>query len=92
MKELIGLKNSLLREIYKNSVSLRIRSECGKIQTRKNSIFGHFSRSAGLKFPAKIPSHFRVWIERGEEFYILPLRAGLKDIGHSMAMVLGLGD
>ena len=26
-------------------VSLRIQSECGKIWTRKNSIFGHFSRS-----------------------------------------------
>ena len=28
------------------SVSLRIQSECGKIQTRKNSIFEQFSRSA----------------------------------------------
>ena len=27
------------------SVSLRIQSECGKIRTRKNSIFGNFSRS-----------------------------------------------
>ena len=26
-------------------VSLRIHSECGKIQTRNNSVFGHFSRS-----------------------------------------------
>ena len=26
-------------------VSLRIQSECGKIQTRKNSVFGHFLRS-----------------------------------------------
>ena len=26
-------------------VSLRFQSECGKIRTRKNSIFGHFSRS-----------------------------------------------
>ena len=25
--------------------SLRIQSECGKIRTRKNSVFGHFSRS-----------------------------------------------
>ena len=25
-------------------VSLRIQSKCGKIQTRKNSVFGHFSR------------------------------------------------
>ena len=27
-------------------VSLSIQSKCGKIQTRKNSVFGHFSRSA----------------------------------------------
>ena len=26
-------------------VSLRIQSECGKIRTRKNSVFGHFSHS-----------------------------------------------
>ena len=26
-------------------VSLRIQSECGKIRTRKNSVFGHFSCS-----------------------------------------------
>ena len=26
-------------------VSLRVQSECGKIQTRKNSIFGHISHS-----------------------------------------------
>ena len=32
------------------SVSLRIQSECGKMQTRKNSGFGHFSRSARLTF------------------------------------------
>ena len=30
------------------SVSLRIQSECGKTQTRQNSVFGHFSRSAYL--------------------------------------------
>ena len=28
-------------------VSLRIQSECGKIRTRNNSVFGHFSRSEG---------------------------------------------
>ena len=26
-------------------LSLRIQSECGKVRTRKNSVFGHFSRS-----------------------------------------------
>ena len=29
-------------------VSLRIQSECEKIRTRKNSVFGHFSRSGKL--------------------------------------------
>ena len=32
------------------SVSLRIQSEYGKIRTRKNSVFGHFSRSVGYRF------------------------------------------
>ena len=32
-------------------VSLRIQSECRKIRTRKNSVFGHFSRSASCKVP-----------------------------------------
>ena len=31
--------------IRRDSLSLRIQSECGKIRTRKSSIFGHFSRS-----------------------------------------------
>ena len=31
-------------------VSLRIQPECGKIRTRKNSVFGHFSHSVGLYF------------------------------------------
>ena len=29
----------------RNSLSIRIQSECGKIRTRKNSVFGHFSCS-----------------------------------------------
>ena len=38
------------------SVSLRIQSECAKIWTRKNSVVGHFSRSAcaSLRFRGKI--------------------------------------
>ena len=35
-------------EIY-YSVNLRIQSECGNMRTRRNSVFGHFSHSAGLK-------------------------------------------
>ena len=34
------------------SVFSRIRSEYGKIRTRKNSVFGHFSRSGGTWFLA----------------------------------------
>ena len=30
------------------SVSLRIQPECGKIRTRQNSVFGHFSRNNGV--------------------------------------------
>ena len=33
------------KHIVSLQVSLRIQSECGKIRTRKNSVFGHFSRS-----------------------------------------------
>ena len=32
------------------SVSVRIQFQCGKIRTRKNSAFGHFSRSVGIKW------------------------------------------
>ena len=35
-------------ERYK--VSLRIQSECGEIRTTNISVFGHFSRSANMKF------------------------------------------
>ena len=31
------------------SLSFRIHSECGKIRTRKNYVFGHFSRSVSLR-------------------------------------------
>ena len=30
---------------------VRIQSECGKIRTRKNSVFGHFSRSVNVSNP-----------------------------------------
>ena len=33
-------------EYERYGVSLRIQSKCSKIQTSKNSVFGHFSRSA----------------------------------------------
>ena len=39
-------------------VSLRIQSKCGKIRTRKNSVFGHFSRSESLRKPLTIWRRF----------------------------------
>ena len=36
---------SCIRTEYEDLVNLRIQSECRKIQTRNNSIFGYFSRS-----------------------------------------------
>ena len=36
---------------YEYGVSLHIQSECEKIRTRKNSVFGHFSRSDGTLSP-----------------------------------------
>ena len=35
-------------------LSLRIQSQCGKIRTIKNSLFGHFSRSAPSNFSKQI--------------------------------------
>ena len=44
------------------SVNLRIQSEYGKILTRRNSVFGHFSRSESLKisstFKFNLISHY----------------------------------
>ena len=39
-------------------VSLRIQSECGKLRPRKNSVFGHFSRSVGHVTASSL-SHLR---------------------------------
>ena len=49
------IKNKLpLREKCPNTelslVRIFIQSECGKARTRKNSVFGHFSRRIGVKF------------------------------------------
>ena len=38
-------------------LSLRIQSECGKIQTRKNSIFGHFSPQS---YPSMANSRIKI--------------------------------
>ena len=39
-------------------VSLRIWSECGRMRTRKNSVFAHFSRSARKK--TELESLFKI--------------------------------
>ena len=39
-------------EIY--SINLQIQSKHSKIQTRNNSVFGHFSRSRKNSFPYKV--------------------------------------
>ena len=41
-----------------NELSLRIQSECGKIRTRKYSVFGHFSHSEKEGFSFKIGKIF----------------------------------
>ena len=38
-------------QIRSYGVNLRIQSECRKIRTRNNSLFGHFSRSVSFAFP-----------------------------------------
>ena len=48
-------------------VSLRIQSECGKIRTRKNYVFGHFSRSVSLN----IYSLWSYYTSSGQIFYKL---------------------
>ena len=45
-KYLHYVKSVQIRRFY--AVNLRIQSEYGKIRTRKNSVFGHFSRSARI--------------------------------------------
>ena len=39
------VKNVQIRSFFWYLVSLRIQSECGKIWTRKSSVFGHLSRT-----------------------------------------------
>ena len=44
------------------SISLRIQSKCGKIRTRKNSVFGHFSRS-GCECLLVVTDYFSGWTQ-----------------------------
>ena len=51
-------------------VPLRIQSECGKLRTRKNSIFGHISHSANANVKYKTKFFTRIPI-RDEIFFIM---------------------
>ena len=42
---------SFFWSVFSHIRTLRIQSECGKIRNRKNSVFGHFSRSAQIWHP-----------------------------------------
>ena len=41
----------------RHGVSPRIQSKCWKIRTRKNTVFGHFSRSAVLRYKSDVAKH-----------------------------------
>ena len=45
LKNVKNTHGGVLILVQLQAVSLRIQSECGKIRNRKNSVFGHFSRS-----------------------------------------------
>ena len=51
------------------SLNLRIQSECGKIRTRKNSVLGYFSHSAGLS--ENVVRIFIHWIILGKFHFML---------------------
>ena len=40
---------------------VRIQSECGKIRTRKNSVFGHFSRSEEVVYSPRFSEHLVIF-------------------------------
>ena len=52
-------------------VSLRIQSECKKIRTRNNSVFGHFSRSAYLINPFVFNAPFLYPLKTSENLKFL---------------------
>ena len=55
-------------EIYR--LNLRIQSKYGKIQTRKNSVFGHFSRSKRQSYLALVSIYF-VFCHINNSFYFV---------------------
>ena len=55
-------------------VSLRIQSKCGKIRTRNNYVFGHFSRSVKLlKFNESLDDPSQFLLTRKDTFLLLML-------------------
>ena len=59
------------RDTKRHEGSLRVQSERGKIRTRKNSVFGHFSRSDILSNPwfTKLHKHKMSKFWTGENWY-----------------------
>ena len=60
---------------YLSEVSLRIQSECGKVRTRKNSVFGHFSRSVWFIF---LPLCTIFYIDHNKEYHMTRFEKFLK--------------
>ena len=50
---------SFLIKLQASGVNLRIQSEYRKIRTRKNSLFGHFSRRVSMKESLRIKMNIR---------------------------------
>ena len=57
------------------SVFSRIRTECGKVRTRKNSVFGHFSRSVWFIF---LPLCTIFYIDHNKEYHMTRFEKFLK--------------
>ena len=77
IRSFFWLVYSCIRTVYGDLlVNLCIQSESGKIRTRKNSVFGHFSRSGCVlgSCSACVIRKFR----RSQRFYI---KIGSKDFG-----------
>ena len=69
----LGKYNTAWKE-SKYGVSLRIQSKCGKIRTRNNYVFGHFSRSVKLlKFNESLDDPSQFLLTRKDTFLLLML-------------------
>ena len=72
-------------DMERYGVSLRIQSECGKIRTRKNSVFRHFSRGAKLALSksTSLLLHIRknIFHENANTFETGPVMISMKKSG-----------